>query len=457
MKKVVPLLICFCFAVFFSSCGMSTSGKQADADTVQQDSLAEASVQLVPMLLLEKLGKVYGDNSSGVVGFSVDSKNCPDFIGGVYINRSGRLVIQIKGDSVAVREQLEEVLESKDFLVEPNLTYTQKELFEINDKLVEQWTKLQGTPVMRNATSAGVGTHDIEVRLIVNTPEKRREFREKVMDSPAFRFVGPETPVENATVGVNDIRGVSLQPEYTVYSTDTKQVTFILYNHSGGPIQYGLHYSVTYEDASGVWRELPINGNAVDIALGVGNGGYGDLTASLYPDVHPNLAGRYRFFSHVTLGDPPGGARLPMMVEFRLSDDEEELKRATKTPIPKVILGGLSEQEYREQEERLLETQVFTVAEQMPEFSGGGQPALAAFIADNISKDITKEGRAAVVFIVERDGSLSDIHIIRSSSDQELDDEAIRIIRKMPKWIPGKQRGKNVRVKYTIPVSFRKK
>lgn len=457
MKKVIHLLTGFCSAVFFSSCGMSTSSKQTDSDTVQQDSLVEASVQLVPTQLLEKLGKVYGDNSSGVVGFSVDSKNCPDFIGGVYINAAGCLVIQVKGDSTTVREQLEEVLESKDFIVESNLTYTQKELFEINDKMVERWIKLKGTPVMRNVTGAGVGTHDIEVRLIANTPEKRREFREKVMDSPPFRFVGPETPVENATVGVNNTRGVSLQPEYMVYSTDTKQVTFILYNHSGGPIQYGLHYFITYEDTHGVWRELPINSLVYDIAYIVENGGQGNLTASLYPDVHPNRAGCYRFFSHVPLGNSGDGATLALMAEFRLSDDEEELKRATRTPIPKAILGSLSEQEYREQEERLLKTQVFTVVEQMPEFSGGGQPDLAAFIADNISKDITKEGRAIIQMIVERDGSLSDIHIIRSSSDKELDDEAIRIIRKMPKWIPGKQRGKIVRVKYTVPVNFRKK
>ena len=109
------------------------------------------------------------------------------------------------------------------------------------------------------------------------------------------------------------------------------------------------------------------------------------------------------------------------------------------------------------QEKHMLETTVFTVVEQMPEFSEGGQKALLAFIADNIPENIPREGRATVSFTVEKDGSLSDIRVIRSSSYKELDDEAIRIIRKMPKWIPGKYRGKAVRVKYTIPVTFRKK
>uniref|UniRef100_UPI002592A1B7 energy transducer TonB n=1 Tax=Parabacteroides goldsteinii TaxID=328812 RepID=UPI002592A1B7 len=55
-----------------------------------------------------------------------------------------------------------------------------------------------------------------------------------------------------------------------------------------------------------------------------------------------------------------------------------------------------------------------------------------------------------------RNGSLSDIQVIHSSSYKELDDEAIRIVRKMPKWIPGQQRGKPVKVKYTVPVDFYK-
>lgn len=67
-----------------------------------------------------------------------------------------------------------------------------------------------------------------------------------------------------------------------------------------------------------------------------------------------------------------------------------------------------------------------------------------------------KEDRITLSFVVERDGSLSNIEILRSKGDKQLEDEAIRIIWKMPKWIPGKQRGKVVKVKYTVPITFRK-
>ena len=464
MENRLLLSVCIGGLLFAFSCNISTSRKLAD--TMQQDSICETpahnmsdrevSAQEVPMRLLDKLSELYGDNPPGVIGFSVESKNCPDFIGGVYINDRDTLVIQIRGDSATGRKQLEEILGSKEFVVEPGLTYTQKELLAINEKLTERWRQLERTSVMRNVKSTGVGTHAIEVCLIVNTPEKQKEFREKVMDSPAFRFTGPEVPPVNTTVGVNDIKGVALRPEYTVYSTETKQVKFILYNHSGGPVCCGAHYYITYEDDKGVWRKLPINDFAVDILYGVENGDSWEFSASLYPDVYPNHTGRYRFFYEVTVGDMHVGDKLLMMADFRLSDSKQELAQVTKTPVPETVLGGLSEQEYREKEEHLFATRVFTVVEQMPEFPDGGHSGLLKFIEDNISKNITKEGRVVVSFVVERNGSLSDIQVIRSSSYKELDDEAIRIVRKMPKWIPGQQRGKPVKVKYTVPVDFYK-
>lgn len=152
------------------------------------------------------------------------------------------------------------------------------------------------------------------------------------------------------------------------------------------------------------------------------------------------------------------------MTEFTLSDDKQELAYATKTPIPEYILQGMSEQEYLIQKERELEqeleTKVFVVVEQMPEFPDGGQPGMLAFLENAVSEEVRatgKEDRITLSFVVERDGSLSNIEILRSKGDKQLEDEAIRIIRKMPKWNPGKQHGKIVRTKYTIPVTFRKK
>ncbi|MBP3789015.1 MAG: TonB family protein [Prevotella sp.] len=104
------------------------------------------------------------------------------------------------------------------------------------------------------------------------------------------------------------------------------------------------------------------------------------------------------------------------------------------------------------------ETKVFDVVEQMPEFPGG-QAALLKWIGDNIKYPAIAEengiqGRVVCTFVVERDGSVTDVQVARSI-DPSLDKEAIRVLKKMPKWIPGKQNGSAVRVKYTVPVTFR--
>lgn len=101
--------------------------------------------------------------------------------------------------------------------------------------------------------------------------------------------------------------------------------------------------------------------------------------------------------------------------------------------------------------------QVFVMVEKMPEFPGGGQ-AILDFIAKTlqypqIAKENGIEGRVVCSFIVEKDGSLSDINIVRGV-DPSLDKEALRIIGEMPKWNPGTQRGKAVKVKYSVPINF---
>ena len=101
---------------------------------------------------------------------------------------------------------------------------------------------------------------------------------------------------------------------------------------------------------------------------------------------------------------------------------------------------------------------VFDVVEQMPEFIGG-QAELMKFLAENVhypeaAYKVGKQGRVIVTFIVEADGSVSNAKIVKKVSD-ELDAEALRVIGTMPKWKPGMQNGKAVRVKYTIPITFR--
>lgn len=100
----------------------------------------------------------------------------------------------------------------------------------------------------------------------------------------------------------------------------------------------------------------------------------------------------------------------------------------------------------------------FVVVEQMPSFPGG-EAALFKYLGDNIKYPVIAQesgiqGRVICQFVVNRDGTIVDIEVVRSV-DKSLDAEAIRVISRMPRWTPGKQRGKTVRVKYTLPVNFR--
>ena len=100
---------------------------------------------------------------------------------------------------------------------------------------------------------------------------------------------------------------------------------------------------------------------------------------------------------------------------------------------------------------------VFDVVEQMPEYPGGMQ-ALFEFLRQNIKypEDAQKqkvEGRVLATFVVETDGSISNVEVAKHAFPS-LDNEAVRVIQAMPKWTPGKQGGKVVRVKYTVPINF---
>lgn len=104
--------------------------------------------------------------------------------------------------------------------------------------------------------------------------------------------------------------------------------------------------------------------------------------------------------------------------------------------------------------------QVFDVVEKMPEYPGG-QAALFEYLSKNVKypADAEKkkvEGRVLVTFVVNTDGSITDIEVVRKAFPS-LDAEAVRVISGMPKWIPGEQKGQKVRVKYTVPLNFRLK
>ena len=120
-----------------------------------------------------------------------------------------------------------------------------------------------------------------------------------------------------------------------------------------------------------------------------------------------------------------------------------------------VVIAPPVEAPVEEEEEEV----IFMVVETMPEFPGG-QQALFKYLGENVKYPVVAQengiqGRVICQFVVNKDGSIVDVVVVRSSGEPSLDKEALRVINSMPKWKPGKQRGKPVRVKYTVPVNFR--
>ena len=109
-------------------------------------------------------------------------------------------------------------------------------------------------------------------------------------------------------------------------------------------------------------------------------------------------------------------------------------------------------------EEEVVEQEIFQIVEEMPSFPGGEQK-LMEHIAKNIkypqiARETGVQGRVFVGFVVEPDGSISNVKLLRGIGGG-CDEEAMRVIKSLPKWKPGKQRGKAVRVSYQIPVFFK--
>ncbi len=132
-------------------------------------------------------------------------------------------------------------------------------------------------------------------------------------------------------------------------------------------------------------------------------------------------------------------------IDIEDSQDREQVATYVAPPPPKP------------KEEEITE-EIFVVVEDAPVFPGG-QSALMKYLSDNIRYPVIAQengiqGRVTCQFVVERDGSITDVQVVRGQ-DPSLDKEAVRVIQSMPKWKPGKQRGVPVRVRYTLPVLFR--
>lgn len=156
---------------------------------------------------------------------------------------------------------------------------------------------------------------------------------------------------------------------------------------------------------------------------------------------------------------PEEAVEVALPEEFKVVDNTKEVAKIAlvsvdeKKPLPPAPVIQAPPQE-EEQEE-----QIFEFVESNPVPPGGSQEALLKWIARNlqypeIAAENGVQGKVIVQFVVEKDGSISKATVVRGV-DASLDKEALRVVNKMDKWQPGKQGGKPVRVKYTLPIQFK--
>lgn len=134
-------------------------------------------------------------------------------------------------------------------------------------------------------------------------------------------------------------------------------------------------------------------------------------------------------------------------LEIEDAENEDPIKKGTNQDLDEYGVGEEEAEEYGEDDP-------FLCVEQMPKFKGD----MLRWIGRQIhypssAKDNGIMGRVIIQFIIEKDGSVSNVKVLRKI-DPALDAEAVRVIRKMPKWKPGKQRGKPVRVCFNLPIDF---
>lgn len=157
---------------------------------------------------------------------------------------------------------------------------------------------------------------------------------------------------------------------------------------------------------------------------------------------------------------PPPPPPPPKVVDMLvIVDDNTDIKdeleiEDTEVDDKTAITAVMQVAEEKEVEE---EAPVFFIVEEMPEFPGG-DAALRAFIAQSVKYPVIAQengiqGKVYVNFVVGKDGSISQAKIARGV-DPSLDKEALRVVNSLPKWKPGKQGGKPVRVSYTVPINF---
>ena len=143
------------------------------------------------------------------------------------------------------------------------------------------------------------------------------------------------------------------------------------------------------------------------------------------------------------------------------TDEYGEFEYIVPNSVEEVLLNFVSNQMDKKtsiHEEKDRDEKIYEVVEQMPAFQGG-QGALMTYINKELKYPAEAQtngiqGRVTVSFVIEEDGSITNATVVRSINP-DLDKEALRVINSMPKWIPGKNNGRNVRVRFNVPVQFK--
>ena len=155
---------------------------------------------------------------------------------------------------------------------------------------------------------------------------------------------------------------------------------------------------------------------------------------------------------------PPALASRITIVENDEDVEQQEIEINAAADQETVIPEYVPYTPVEEPEEEIeTEESIFVVVESMPEFPGGTLK-LFEYLQSNIrypviAKETNIQGKVFVSFVIEKDGTVTDVQVLRGIGGG-CDEEAMRVVREMPRWIPGKQRGVPVRVKYNLPVKF---
>ncbi|HAJ98637.1 MAG TPA: energy transducer TonB [Bacteroidales bacterium] len=161
----------------------------------------------------------------------------------------------------------------------------------------------------------------------------------------------------------------------------------------------------------------------------------------------------------ITRQETPPPPPPPMSMELVIVEDDVVIEEEFIIDVEATITTEVREfaQVRVVQEEEISEEVIFTVVEEWPSFPGGEEARLR-FLSENIrypqmAREAGIQGTVFLTFVVERDGSVTDVRIVRGIGGG-CDEEAVRVVRNMPRWTPGRQRGQPVRVQFNMPIRF---